>query len=272
MTTLSNTKIDRLGNRLRNEGPIVESDLVLLDEYRRLFRNAYDDVVNRIRNQLNVQTTGRPAKSTGSIRDKLLRESVRLSQVQDIAGCRIVVADILEQDRVVLALRSLFADSNLDIVDRRKPSKGWPRFGEATYRRGHRAVGKPSSNGYRAVHIMVHLHNRVVEIQIRTLFQNWWAELSEKLSDSLRDPSIKYGGGPANLRHILSYASNAGANIEATEKHIGLTRRLIGSSSLESREELEATLKEFQEASAELRLSMSTNFQKRISNFYDISD
>jgi ppGpp synthetase/RelA/SpoT-type nucleotidyltranferase len=34
-----------------------------------------------------------------------------------------------------------------------------------------------------------------VEIQVRILMQHWWAELSEKLSDTI-DPEIKYGGGP----------------------------------------------------------------------------
>jgi ppGpp synthetase/RelA/SpoT-type nucleotidyltranferase len=54
-----------------------------------------------IRDQLGLEPTGRPAKSTTSITEKLHRESIRLTQIQDIAGCRIVISDIAEQERVV---------------------------------------------------------------------------------------------------------------------------------------------------------------------------
>lgn len=84
---ISKTKIDRLGDRLRS-GMISETDLRMLDEYRRSFGEAYQDTVGTIRDELNLSPTGRPAKSTGSIIDKLKRESIRLSQIQDIAGCR----------------------------------------------------------------------------------------------------------------------------------------------------------------------------------------
>jgi len=82
---VSKTQIDRLGDRLR-AGNINEEDLRMLDEYRRSFSDAYESVVSAIGNELSLQPTGRPAKSTTSITDKLLRESIRLSQIQDIAG------------------------------------------------------------------------------------------------------------------------------------------------------------------------------------------
>ena len=91
----SKTQIDRLGDRLR-AGSLTESDLIILDEYRRSFGEAYESVVRTIRQSLGLEPTGRPAKSTGSISEKLRRESIRLSQIQDIAGCRIVVHDVLE--------------------------------------------------------------------------------------------------------------------------------------------------------------------------------
>jgi len=86
----SNAQIDRLGDRLRT-GELTQADLELLDQYRRTFGHAYDDVVRAIRRELGVEPSGRPAKSTGSVIDKLRRESIRLTQMQDIAGCRIVV-------------------------------------------------------------------------------------------------------------------------------------------------------------------------------------
>src|SRR6266481_6740475 len=127
---LSKNQVDRLGDRLR-KGNIGDDDLRLLDSYRRSFSDAYEIVVGQIRNQLNLEPTGRPAKSTTSIIDKLQRESIRLSQMQDIAGCRITVEDIAIQDDVSTKLKGLFEESFL--VDRRERS----------------------SHGYRAVHLLV---------------------------------------------------------------------------------------------------------------------
>jgi len=90
---ISKTQIDRLGERLK-KGNITEEDLRLLDEYRRSFTKAYETVVGIIRNEVTLEPTGRPAKSTSSISDKLRREHIRLTQIQDIAGCRLVVTDI----------------------------------------------------------------------------------------------------------------------------------------------------------------------------------
>lgn len=90
MTALSRSSVDRLGERLK-ASPVSESDLVLLDEYRRSFGQAYEEAFGKLQSTLRLRPTGRPAKSTLSIVAKLNREHVRLSQIQDIAGCRVVV-------------------------------------------------------------------------------------------------------------------------------------------------------------------------------------
>lgn len=190
-TVLSNTQIDRLGERLRSSDP-SEADLRLLDQHRRSFSEPYEFVVSKIRTELGLQPTGRPAKSTASIREKLKRESLRFSQMQDIAGCRIVVEDIEAQDLAIENIRSLF--SELTIADRRKQP----------------------SHGYRAVHVIVRISQKPIEVQIRTKLQHGWSEYSEKLSDVF-DPAIKYGGGPLSIRVVLSEASNLVANVEASE-------------------------------------------------------
>ena len=114
MATLTKTQIDRLGDRLRKGSP-SEADLRTLDKYRRSFGDAYETVVRGIREKLELRPTGRPEKSTASIIDKLRRESIRLSQIQDIAGCRIVVTDTDKQDRVVGSLRPFFQALQLRI-------------------------------------------------------------------------------------------------------------------------------------------------------------
>ncbi len=187
----SNAQVDRLGNRLRS-GTVDQADLTLLDDYRRSFGPAYESVVDTLR-ELGAQPTGRPAKSTPSLLAKMARETIRLSQVQDIAGCRIVVADLEEQERLIATLGRAFA--KVTLVDRRE---------SPTY-------------GYRAVHVIVEVLDRTVEIQVRTMLQHTWAELSEKLSD-LVDPAIKYGGGPAHVKELLLRSSSALRSVEEAER------------------------------------------------------
>lgn len=188
---LTKSQVDRLGDKLRNNLH-NETDLKLLDEFRRSFHEAYKTAINTIRDRTNIEPTGRPAKSTSAIIEKLKRESIRLSQIQDIAGCRIVVATIIEQNMVVSSLYEAFPEKI--IVDRRL---------------------KPS-HGYRGVHIISQINEKPIEIQVRSTLQHLWAEFSEKLSDVV-DPSIKYGGGDAIVRKLLQDCTLLVEDIERIE-------------------------------------------------------
>ena len=183
--------MDQLGDRLR-KGKIKEEDFHLLDAYRRSFAEAYEEVAAIIRDATQLDPTGRPAKSTTSITEKLRRETIRLSQMQDIAGCRLVVKDVVAQDQVVEQLKSVLP--KVVVVDRRKQ----PSF------------------GYRAVHIIATARNKPIEIQVRTDLQHLWAQLSEKLSDVF-DPAIKYGGGDPKIQELLSSFSTLVASYERME-------------------------------------------------------
>jgi ppGpp synthetase/RelA/SpoT-type nucleotidyltranferase len=189
---VSKSQIDRLGDRLRQE-TVTETDLRMLDDHRRSFRSAYVHVVDVIRSRFRFDVTGR-LKTTRSIIDKLRRETIRLSQPQDIAGCRVVVADLVEQDRAVSSLREVLPDAS--VVDRRSSP----------------------SYGYRAIHVIVTVTDRLVEIQVRTRLQHLWAELSEKCSDVFDDPAIKYGGGRDDVRRMLQSASELVADGESAER------------------------------------------------------
>jgi len=94
---VTKTQIDRLGERLK-KGNVSEADLQLLDQYRRSFSGAYEMVVGTIQEKLVQNPAGRPAKSTMSIIEKLRRESIRLTQIQDIAGCRLLPPNIVYQE------------------------------------------------------------------------------------------------------------------------------------------------------------------------------
>lgn len=148
-----------------------------------------------------MQSTGRPAKSTTAITHKLQREHIRLTQIQDIAGCRVIVDDIAEQDTVTEELQELFPSA--DVIDRRKSP----------------------SHGYRAIHVVVSVDGKLIEIQVRTALQHLWAELSEKFSDVV-EPAIKYGGGDHETQLLLRDAAalvERTESIEARPLRMGLT-------------------------------------------------
>lgn len=214
---VSKTQIDRLGDRLKG-GPYTESDLRLLDDYRRSFGEAYEAVVRAIR-QRGEFPTGRPAKSTASIVEKLRRESIRLSQMQDIAGCRVVVENVVEQEQFVASLKTDFPGAS--VVDRRDNP----------------------SYGYRAVHIIAEISGKPIEIQIRSSLQHLWAEVSEKSSDVL-DPTIKYGGGTDSWRTFLTKTSKSVAAYEAWEKQYAQW--------VASKKALDADVEKFKKAVTEL--------------------
>jgi ppGpp synthetase/RelA/SpoT-type nucleotidyltranferase len=58
-----------------------------------------------------------------------------------------------------------------------------------------------------------------VEIQVRTVLQHLWAEVSEGLSDIL-DPEIKYGGGHDVVRRALRTTSEMVAKLENAEMDV----------------------------------------------------
>ena len=98
-----------------------------------------------------------------------------------------------EQERVIVSLCNAFPEAT--VVDRRAN----PNY------------------GYRAIHVIARISGKLVEIQVRTVLQHVWAELSEKLSD-VHDPDIKYGGGPEMDRELLTRASHLVAKHEELEQ------------------------------------------------------
>jgi hypothetical protein len=192
MNELSKAQINKLGERLKKD-EVSEEDLRLLAQFRESFVPSYQEVVDRITTELGLTSTGRLAKSIESISDKLRRQSIKLSRIQDIAGCRIIVKDVHAQEQAVAAISNLFDD--VKVVDRRV---------------------RPS-NGYRAVHLIVRSTPRIVEVQIRTTLQHLWAENSEKLSDKWGH-GLKYGVGDQAVLEILAGTSMLVKRYENREK------------------------------------------------------
>jgi ppGpp synthetase/RelA/SpoT-type nucleotidyltranferase len=179
VTELSRSQIDRLGVRLRSIEPVPREDLELLQQVRAAYDDALASATSSLRERLGLEPTSR-LKTVQTIIEKLQREKGRLSTMQDIAGAR-VVADITrdEQDKVVASVRNLYPGARE--IDRR---------------------ARPSF-GYRAVHVVVTVEGRLVEIQVRTELQNLWAQLLERLADQW-GRQIRYGGSPNRADELIT--------------------------------------------------------------------
>jgi hypothetical protein len=170
---LSGTQIDKLGRRLRDTMEVGEDDLVQLERLLLAYNDVLSEVDVRLR-AIALRPTTR-FKTSGAIVDKLRREApITLRSIHDLAGARVVQSMTLtHQDRICDRIRTLWPDAR--VIDRR---------------------ANPT-HGYRAVHIVPRIDGCYVEIQVRTLHQDTWAEFTETLGDRW-GRAVRYGGLPAD--------------------------------------------------------------------------
>ena len=118
------------------------------------------------------------------ILDKLLRfPHMRLSQMEDIGGCRAVLGDLDEVYAVAARLR-----------------RRWP------HSRVHDHIVDPKDDGYRAIHVIERRDGRLIEVQLRTSIQDEWASTVEWAAE-LTGFRLKDGRGPADLRRYFAMAA-----------------------------------------------------------------
>lgn len=176
---MNKTDIDRLGERLRDADSIQADDLVLLDEYRRSLAAFSREMTTRVETLLLHPISERPGKTTPSIVAKLKRQPIALSRIQDVTGGRTIVPDLRAQEAVADVMSRSFP--NARVVDRR---------------------ASPIV-GYHALHFVLREGAKSYELQVRTIAQQRWAQLSEKFADIVGF-EIKYGGGPVEIRELLT--------------------------------------------------------------------
>jgi putative GTP pyrophosphokinase len=187
---LSNNQVKKIGKRLRS-GDYSSSDIQFLDEYRRSFDEILvrtTSTLTRVNASLGQRAViGGRSKRSKSIIRKLRRPENRgmaLGRMADIVGVRAVVRGIDQQQALFDALIDKFED--LKIVDYRD-----------------------SGQNYRAIHLIVKSQNRIIEIQIRTLEQQLWANESESFGEE-----VKEGGGAEMIQAYLTELSNICMKIE----------------------------------------------------------
>ncbi|WP_376766870.1 RelA/SpoT domain-containing protein [Rhizobium laguerreae] len=97
---------------------------------------------------------------------KLRRLSVRLTQLQDIGGCRIIVDQNSDVDKLIA-----FIESNIEANNGLKLNR------ITDYRDRGR-----DETGYRSVHLILERDGKALELQIRSRIQHYWAESIERTS------------------------------------------------------------------------------------------
>jgi hypothetical protein len=174
MPELSRSQADKLGRHLRRSGVegLSDQDRGLLERLLASYETPLGVVQARLVDTLGLPLTSR-IKTTGTLIEKLERSrGMALSRMQDIAGVRLVAEmNRADQDRLVARILELFPGA--EVKDRR---------------------AEPS-HGYRAVHVIVEVDQRFVEIQVRTVLQDVWAQLIERFGDWW-GRGIRYGELP----------------------------------------------------------------------------
>jgi len=175
-------QIDDLGDRLRAKSSL-EDDFRLLEEARGEYDAALFATNNWVCKAMELAKTGYVcagrSKRTKSIVRKLGRpenKNMPLSKMVDMVGLRVVVRDLAAQTKAVDAI-SLTME-----------------------RKNYLDDGKL----YRAIHLIDTEDKgfKPIEIQVRTLPQQIWANESESFGEG-----VKEGGGPEDIRNYLSKLS-----------------------------------------------------------------
>lgn len=127
---------------------------------------------------------------------------MKLNQMCDIVGCRVIVNDTAAAREISLAI-----EDRLDV----KPDTGVKDY-----------IANPKRNGYRSIHI-ISRHDApragqsglFCETQVRTRLQHAWATALETY-DVITGASLKFGGGSSDQKRLFALISNAFAIKEGT--------------------------------------------------------
>lgn len=134
----------------------------------------------RVRGRIEVTQR---LKRMDTLIGKLAREPGSVTRMQDIGGVRAVLP----------SLQHVYAV-------RRRLLKSWAIIRERDY------IAQPKDSGYRALHLIVRRNGYPIEVQLRTIAQDVWANQVEELSRE-HGLGLKFGVGDPRLLRLL--AANA---------------------------------------------------------------
>lgn len=212
----SRSRVDRAGRLLRDwwhseeESAFDEDELLdaaaILSDYRAGFQEPLKKVTVGLRQFVERESSevvvGQRLKREPQILNKLTRfGSMRLTQMEDIAGCRAILPGGATEISGVL----------------RRIRRNWEILGIDDY------VASPKETGYRSIHVVVRRDGHAVEIQLRTPGQHEWAEGVERLA-ARTGSALKDGLGPPEL---LTYLDLVGWAIAVEERDETLDPQLV---------------------------------------------
>lgn len=213
----SKSQVDRAGRALADflrtspDKPFPSSlfgDIQVVDWWRSIHAAALSSTNMGIRSAMRTAGVDgaqpiQRLKRLPQIVHKLTRSSGRLTQMEDIAGCRVVLADSRSVEQLRRQLLNAYKMSVTHVDD---------------------YVASPRSGGYRAVHIHAKRETLRVEIQIRTPRQQEWASVVEDIDEDL-GTDIKHENGPDPLINFMSalsdvyYQEESGVPVDTSPVH-----------------------------------------------------
>lgn len=200
--------VDLAGDALIGRDEALEAlNQMGLDKYDVIYswKNAHQYPESIFKNTLKnrtrqVDTSGIVAQRTkrlSSIEDKLKRyDWLKLSEMQDIAGCRAIVSSVSQVYDLVRLYKRKYGDHEL--VD------------EKDY------IRNPKSDGYRSYHLIYRYSNDKrpeyknlkIEMQFRSVLQHYWATAVETADIFYRE-GLKFHRGSPDWRRFFALMGSA---------------------------------------------------------------
>lgn len=209
MATQSKSKIDKSGYALAKGKYQDEVELLdledVFDEYRKAHLQPLSETTIEL--QLLMANYGAPyyiaqrIKRKPQIVRKLNRLSVRLTQLQDIGGCRIIVQKNIDVDKLLEYLKRQVVKQQIFTIEK-----------ITDYRERGR-----DDTGYRALHVILKRSGFHLELQIRSRVQHYWSESIERTSVIYGHHLKEKEGDPQVIKYFKSL-SDVFFEIEASRK------------------------------------------------------
>lgn len=161
-------------------------------------------LLNRAKDADEKATVAQRLKRLSSIEAKLQKHSawMKLSQMQDIGGCRAIVENIVRLNKLIQAYKDAAA---------KNPKRSTPH-------KTNDYINEPKEDGYRSYHFVYRyrsiarkhkvFNDLKIEIQIRTRLQHAWATAVETVATFTGQP-LKSGGGPEDWRRFFALMGTA---------------------------------------------------------------
>ncbi|KLU04935.1 RelA/SpoT domain protein [Rhodopirellula islandica] len=197
----SKARVDRAGQAVR-DGNASDQDYRAIDDWRAAHRNVLNTFQSILRGRTRTLpiTVAQRHKRRNTILEKLERyPRMRLSQMDDVAGCRLIFQSI----KTLHEFRDNFLNAKFDHSIRNSKGK-------------YDYIAKPKQTGYRGIHDVYsydvnsavgrELTGLLVEIQYRTLLQHSWATAVEVIA-YVSESQPKFEKGDTRYRDAMAFAS-----------------------------------------------------------------